>query len=81
MLEVSFEGEAGTGFGPTLEFYSTVSRELQNAAHKMWSGNTQKDPCRGDEFAEYVVAGHGLYPIANPLSHRKDNVKIKKFEV
>lgn len=38
MLEVGFEGEAGTGFGPTLEFYSTVSREIQKASLKLWNG-------------------------------------------
>lgn len=80
MLEVSFEGEAGTGFGPTLEFYSTLSRELQNSVHKMWYGPTVNDPTR-DEEIEYVVAGYGLYPVATPLSQRKDSNKIKKFEV
>lgn len=39
MLEVGFEGEAGTGFGPTLEFYSTVSREIQKASLRLWHGN------------------------------------------
>lgn len=40
MLEVGFEGEAGTGFGPTLEFYSTVSREIQKASLRLWHGRT-----------------------------------------
>ncbi|VDK18711.1 unnamed protein product [Anisakis simplex] len=40
MLEVGFEGEAGTGFGPTLEFYSTVSREIQKASLKLWHGKS-----------------------------------------
>jgi hypothetical protein len=28
-LEVSFEGEEGTGLGPTLEFYDSISESLQ----------------------------------------------------
>lgn len=40
MLEVGFEGEAGTGFGPTLEFYSTVSREIQKSSLRLWHGRT-----------------------------------------
>jgi hypothetical protein len=27
-LEVSFEGEEGTGLGPTLEFYDSISESL-----------------------------------------------------
>lgn len=42
MLEVGFEGEVGTGFGPTLEFYSTISREFQKYILKMWSGTSNK---------------------------------------
>lgn len=37
-FQVSFDGEAGTGFGPTLEFYSTISKELQLASLKLWGG-------------------------------------------
>lgn len=39
MLEVGFEGEVGTGFGPTLEFYSTVSREIQRHSLRLWHGS------------------------------------------
>lgn len=42
MLEVGFEGEVGTGFGPTLEFYSTLSREVQKFSLKMWNGSVHK---------------------------------------
>lgn len=42
MLEVGFESEVGTGFGPTLEFYSTLSREFQKFFLKMWSGTSHK---------------------------------------
>ena len=38
LLEVGFDGEVGTGFGPTLEFYSTLSRELQRHTLHLWNG-------------------------------------------
>eukprot|EP00118_Oscarella_pearsei_P014996 m.131965 g.131965 ORF g.131965 m.131965 type:complete len:118 (+) comp38060_c0_seq3:132-485(+) len=44
MLEVSFKGEVGTGLGPTLEFYTLVSRELQRADLKMWRGEEYQSP-------------------------------------
>jgi len=31
LLEIQYENEVGTGLGPTLEFYTLVSKELQRA--------------------------------------------------
>jgi E3 ubiquitin-protein ligase TRIP12 len=31
MLEVEYYGEAGTGLGPTLEFFTLVSQEIQRS--------------------------------------------------
>ena len=36
VLEVEFSGEAGTGTGPTLEFFTLVSREVQRKDLNMW---------------------------------------------
>jgi len=36
MLEVEYYGEAGTGLGPTLEFFTLVSQELQSARLGLW---------------------------------------------
>ena len=36
------EGEVGTGLGPTLEFYSLISKELQRADIQLWKGATVK---------------------------------------
>ena len=36
MLEIEFEGEEGTGLGPTLEFYALVAAELQKRSIGMW---------------------------------------------
>ena len=36
ILEVQFYGEVGTGLGPTLEFYTLVSQELQRRDLNLW---------------------------------------------
>ena len=36
VLEIEFEGEEGTGLGPTLEFYALVSAELQKTTMGLW---------------------------------------------
>jgi len=35
-LQIEFRGEEGTGLGPTLEFYSLVSAELQRKDLGLW---------------------------------------------
>ena len=42
LLEIHYEGEVGTGLGPTLEFYSLISKELQRADLQLWKGATVK---------------------------------------
>ncbi|WMV13255.1 hypothetical protein MTR67_006640 [Solanum verrucosum] len=36
VLEVEYFGEVGTGLGPTLEFYTLLSRDLQKVGLRMW---------------------------------------------
>lgn len=35
-LEIEFQGEEGTGLGPTLEFYSLSAYELKTRYSKLW---------------------------------------------
>ena len=42
LLEIQYENEVGTGLGPTLEFYTLVSRELQKADLGLWKGDPVK---------------------------------------
>jgi hypothetical protein len=44
VIITSFYLEVGTGFGPTLEFYSTLSRALQKNSLNLWDGKVQKCP-------------------------------------
>ncbi len=60
VLEVEYFEEVGTGLGPTLEFYSTVSKEFSKKRVKMWREN---DSIAGAEFA---FGKNGLFP--TPIS-------------
>jgi E3 ubiquitin-protein ligase TRIP12 len=63
VLEVEYFEEVGTGLGPTLEFYSTVSREFSKKMLKLWRENESSDD------GEYVFGKHGLFPA--PMSAKE----------
>ena len=56
MLEVEYFEEVGTGLGPTLEFYSVVSKEFCKKSLKLWRFGDS------ESTSEYVSAPHGLFP-------------------
>lgn len=56
ILEVEYFEEVGTGLGPTLEFYSTVSKEFSKKKVKLWREMDSND---SDEF---IQGPHGLFP-------------------
>jgi E3 ubiquitin-protein ligase TRIP12 len=56
LLEVEYFEEVGTGLGPTLEFYSTVSREFSKKKLKLWRENESSDS------GEYAFGKRGLFP-------------------
>lgn len=58
ILEVEYFEEVGTGLGPTLEFYSTVSKEFATKKLKMWRDSDGSHA----EADEYVYAPNGLFP-------------------
>ncbi|KAK4424057.1 E3 ubiquitin-protein ligase UPL3 [Sesamum alatum] len=43
VLEVEYFGEVGTGLGPTLEFYTLLSHELQKVGLGMWRSGSSLD--------------------------------------
>ncbi|KAM7482746.1 hypothetical protein LguiB_007329 [Lonicera macranthoides] len=43
VLEVEYFGEVGTGLGPTLEFYTLLSHDLQKVGLGMWRSNSSLD--------------------------------------
>ncbi|KAI7101140.1 hypothetical protein KC324_g21013, partial [Hortaea werneckii] len=56
ILEVEYFEEVGTGLGPTLEFYSTVSKEFAKKKTKLWREN------ESSESGDYAFGKHGLFP-------------------
>ncbi|KAG0045276.1 Ubiquitin fusion degradation protein 4 [Gryganskiella cystojenkinii] len=56
MLEVEYFEEVGTGLGPTLEFYSVVSKEFCKKSLKLWRYGDS------ESLTEYVSAPQGLFP-------------------
>jgi E3 ubiquitin-protein ligase TRIP12 len=56
VLEVEYFEEVGTGLGPTLEFYSTVSKEFSKKKLKLWREN------ESNESDEYAFGKRGLFP-------------------
>jgi E3 ubiquitin-protein ligase TRIP12 len=57
MLEVEYFDEVGTGLGPTLEFYSLVSKEFRKKSHGLWRGSEISS-----EESEFVHSAAGLFP-------------------
>ncbi|KAI1424053.1 HECT-domain-containing protein [Xylaria sp. FL1777] len=68
ILEVEYFEEVGTGLGPTLEFYSTVSKEFSKRKLKLWR---EEDSHDSDEF---VSAPNGLFP--RPLNQDDPSSEI-----
>ncbi|KAM8833425.1 LOW QUALITY PROTEIN: E3 ubiquitin-protein ligase HECTD1 [Synchiropus picturatus] len=58
VLEVEFQGEEGTGLGPTLEFYALVAAEFQRTSLGMWLC----DDDFPDDESRQVDLGGGLKP-------------------
>ncbi|KAL4782441.1 hypothetical protein BJX76DRAFT_289833 [Aspergillus varians] len=73
VLEVEYFEEVGTGLGPTLEFYSTVSKEFSKKKLKMWREND----CGG--AAEYAFGTRGLFPA--PLSEEQLSTEFGKKQL
>lgn len=70
VLEVEYFEEVGTGLGPTLEFYSTVSKEFSKKKLKLWREN---DAAENDEYA---FGKGGLFPA--PLSDEAAGTEANK---
>ncbi|OAG38171.1 hypothetical protein AYO21_07631 [Fonsecaea monophora] len=70
VLEVEYFEEVGTGLGPTLEFYSTVSKEFCKKKLKMWREN---DSGENEQFA---FGKNGLFPI--PMSSEESRSEAGK---
>jgi E3 ubiquitin-protein ligase TRIP12 len=81
VLEVEYFGEVGTGLGPTLEFYTLLSHDLQKVGLGMWrtnsssgkpsmeiDGDQHKNGKPNDADGDLVQAPLGLFPRPWPPS-------------
>ncbi|TID31093.1 hypothetical protein CANINC_000337 [Pichia inconspicua] len=67
LLEIEFFDEAGSGLGPTLEFYSNVSKEFGKLRLYMWRSDQYDKLTLNKLDSEIFVSDrHGLFP--RPLS-------------
>ncbi|KAM5474575.1 Ubiquitin fusion degradation protein 4 [Microsporum audouinii] len=73
VLEIEYFEEVGTGLGPTLEFYSTVSKEFSKRKLKLWRDSDTNDD------GEYVNNKLGLFPA--PMSHEQTNQEAGKKQL
>lgn len=65
ILEIEYFEEVGTGLGPTLEFYSTVSKEFSRKDLQIWR-NTD-----GGSTTDYAFGKNGLFPA--PMGDQQAN--------
>ena len=56
-IDVEFDGEVGTGEGPTMEFFTLVAKEFHSKKLSLWL-----DTNKGLGDSEYCFAPLGLYP-------------------
>lgn len=88
MIEVDYENEVGTGLGPTLEFFTLISKEIQSTKLKLWREElTSDDKSVSDEKItadtthlqeiELVKTVAGLFP--RPLSHSAKHSQISRL--
>lgn len=73
ILEVEYFEEVGTGLGPTLEFYSTVSKEFSKKKLKIWREN------ESNEQDEYAFGKYGLFPA--PMSDEQAATEAGKKQL
>lgn len=69
ILEIEYDREPGIGLGPTLEFFTLISKELQRVDLDMWRHDRSM---AGADASQYVLSpsGAGLFPAPICRSHK-----------
>uniref|UniRef100_A0A7N0UYK1 HECT-type E3 ubiquitin transferase n=1 Tax=Kalanchoe fedtschenkoi TaxID=63787 RepID=A0A7N0UYK1_KALFE len=67
VLEVEYFGEVGTGLGPTLEFYTLLSHDLQKVGLGMWRSNSSSHKHSQADLKSGKTSGAGLEVVDAPL--------------
>ncbi|KAG8368087.1 hypothetical protein BUALT_Bualt15G0008800 [Buddleja alternifolia] len=68
VLEVEYFGEVGTGLGPTLEFYTLLSHDLQKTRLGMWRSSSSSERQIDEGDRDMIHAPLGLFPRPWPPS-------------
>ncbi|EPQ28457.1 uncharacterized protein PFL1_03760 [Pseudozyma flocculosa PF-1] len=79
VLEVEYFEEVGTGLGPTLEFYSLVSKEFARKDLRLW-----RDDDATGTHTEFVRSAKGLFPApfdAAQLESAESRKRIHSFKI
>ncbi|XP_065056615.1 E3 ubiquitin-protein ligase TRIP12-like [Rhopilema esculentum] len=77
MLEIQYEGEVGSGLGPTLEFYTLVSKEMQKVELQIWRGDiveVAEGAGESKNVTSYIHSPGGLFPAPLPK-----NIKVSQL--
>ena len=75
VLEIEYKDEEGTGLGPTLEFYSLMSKEFARKSLKMWKTNSDTS----DDEEEYVTGALFPGPLLGTTEENNEKT-LKLFE-
>ncbi|OTB09603.1 hypothetical protein M426DRAFT_316152 [Hypoxylon sp. CI-4A] len=75
ILEVEYFEEVGTGLGPTLEFYSTVSKEFSKKKLRLWRDMDSNDS------TEFISGPTGLFPRPISEDDSSANLTIQLFKM
>uniref|UniRef100_A0A164V636 HECT-type E3 ubiquitin transferase n=1 Tax=Daucus carota subsp. sativus TaxID=79200 RepID=A0A164V636_DAUCS len=69
VLEVEYFGEVGTGLGPTLEFYTILSHDLQKTGLEMWRSNFSSDKSMMEVDEKGSKPTSNMYQASEDLIH------------
>nr|XP_039262468.1 E3 ubiquitin-protein ligase TRIP12-like [Styela clava] len=89
MIEVDYEEEVGTGLGPTLEFFTLTSKELQGCSLGLWrdelpagealsDDDDVSDPSKDTSIKKYVATNVGLFP--KPLGRAAKHNQVSRIK-
>jgi len=80
VLEVEYNGEVGTGLGPTLEFYALISQELQKVELDIWRTREtfEARDSAGSDSNFVIPIGGGLFPKPILIKSGKEDPTVKR---
>lgn len=78
-LQVEFQGEEGTGLGPTLEFYALVAAEFQRTLLGIWLCDDDFPDDESRQVRAFAIFTFSLYNDYNVLGTYFLKINISYF--